>query len=193
MTRKELIVKSLQALTADNYFGVKTVADLTQVRQQAKLLGIKVKSKCLNGVYCITLASKLPTVEDYSLKPIGIKADSEVVLPTKNLNTDKYEQAIKHWEGKLTPVGSSGIAISGLAYYEVGWADIPEDWLVYEENLKTVFKPRFVNNPASLCNALTRSMNLPDTKIMLTVNYEPCEAVEAEERESLLNRTWSLQ
>lgn len=190
MSRKELIVKSLKALTPDNYFGVKTVADLVQVRQQAKLLGIKVKSKCLNGVYCITLKDKLDTAQ-YEMKPLTINTDEHVAMPVKNLNQAKYETAIKHWENKLTPIGSSGIAINGLAYHEKGWEEIPDDWLVYEENLNIVFKPRFVANPAALCNALTRSMNLPDTKIMLTSEYKPCEAVEAQEREQVLNKVWS--
>lgn len=190
MTRKEVIVKSLLALTDKNYFAVKTVADLTQVRQQSKLLGINVKSRNMNGTYVITLREKPFDIADYDVKPIGISVQEEQAIPMGNLRVAKYEKAVKHWESKQTPLGTSGITLNGLAYYEQGWEEIPEDWLVFEETLQTVFKPRYVKNPALLTNKLTRSLNLPDTKIMLSENYYPCEAVEADLREQTLDKVW---
>lgn len=190
MTRRELIVKSLKALTPDNYFAVKTFSDLTQVRQQSKLLGIEVKSRAMGGVYAITLKKKKLNVADYELKPVGISASQEQGIPMQNLANARYERAMKHWETRLTPVGTSGITLTGLAYYPDGWQDIPEDWLIYEEMLDIVFKPRYVKNPALLTNKLTKGLSLPDTKVMLKADFTPCEAADAEEREQLLDREW---
>lgn len=190
MTRKEIIVKSLLSLTDKNYFAVKTVSDLTQVRQQSKILGIDVKSRNMNGTYVITLRDKKFDIADYDVKPIGVSVQEEQAIPMGNLKVAKYERSVKHWETKQTPLGTSGIALNGLAYYEKGWEEIPEEWLVFEETLQTVFKPRYVKNPALLTNKLTRSLNLPDTKVMLNENYYPCEAVEADLREQTLDKVW---
>ena len=189
-TKKEILRQALLALTNDNYFAVETFSESVQVRVLAKEMNVAIKVSNINGVYVVT-QKKSKETETVDLLPLPKRtACGEKPMDLKDLRAVEYAEAPKHWESRKTPVGTSGVAITGLAYKPEGWEEIPEDWLVYNRSFAMVFKPKYVANPAILTNSLTRSMGRKDLNIYLNEKYVPVDTEEALFREQTLNKRW---
>lgn len=171
MSRKNQIKSALSQLTPESYFQLNTYSESVMCREAAHELGIPIKVKKMGTVYMVVLKG-LDPFENIELRSLSKG------LVSKPLT--KYIQAAKHWEFKTAPVGMSGVVIAGLDWYEQGHEDIPEDWIIYDNRMNTLFKPRFVINPALLTNVVTDEMGLPPTKECVTPEYYAMDKDKAE-------------
>lgn len=168
MTFKDELREKLSVMNETMTLYLTSHSDVVQARVVATELGKTIRVKKVNDrQWALTL-----------------RPPRNVALMVTNprATTSEYQYKMLHWANRMTPVGASGIPKHGLAWYDKGHQDIPDNWIIYVEEFDMIFKPRYVVDPTELLNDKLINAGLPPTRIFLDENFNKLPEDQAEER-----------